>query len=112
MTNYKNEKICYSQQIAIELRKRGFKIKRTEVNHRYPQYDVYIFDESDELEQNFEQILAERIKEKERTVDYGYKYEDKTVCESEQKADETSAEQPKRKLRLCRSPFKRDNQSE
>ena len=44
-TNKTNEiKRIYSKAIALDLRKRGFKIIRTEPNEKYPQFDVYVFD--------------------------------------------------------------------
>ena len=39
----------FTKRIAIELRKRNFKIIGTEPNYKKPQLDVYIFESSDEL---------------------------------------------------------------
>lgn len=44
MTNVTNEtKRIYTKSVALELRKRGFKIIRTEPNENKPEFDVYIF---------------------------------------------------------------------
>lgn len=42
-------KIIYSRNVAYELRKKGFKILRTEPNPRKPQFDLYVFEASPEL---------------------------------------------------------------
>ena len=39
----------FSRNIALELRKQGFNIVRTEVNKKHPQYDVYVFESNDEF---------------------------------------------------------------
>lgn len=44
MTNMTNEtKRIYTKSVALELRRRGFKIIRTEPNENKPEFDVYIF---------------------------------------------------------------------
>ena len=43
----------YTRRIALELRKRGFRIVKTEVNENFPQYDVYLFEDNEELRKNF-----------------------------------------------------------
>ena len=43
----------YPRRIALELRKRGFRIVKTEVNENFPQYDVYLFEDNEELRRNF-----------------------------------------------------------
>lgn len=40
---------CYSANLAGYLRKNGFKIVKTRVNMKYPQFDVFIFEDSQEL---------------------------------------------------------------
>lgn len=52
------EKIIYSRRVAIELRKRGFEILRTEPNPYKPQFDVYIMKDSDELNRALSEITA------------------------------------------------------
>lgn len=55
-TNRTNEtKRIYSKSVALELRKRGFKIIGTEPNENYPQFDVYIF----QSDKTFENALTE-----------------------------------------------------
>ena len=39
----------YTKRVAYELRKRGFKFIRTEVNKNFPQYLVYLFEDTPEL---------------------------------------------------------------
>lgn len=46
----------FSKRLALELRKRGFKIIGTEPNYNYPQFDVYIFKSSNELQQAIHDI--------------------------------------------------------
>ena len=55
MTKNKETKRIYTKSLALELRKRGFKIIRTEPNENYPQFDVYIF----ESNENFRKVLTE-----------------------------------------------------
>ena len=53
-------KKIFSKQLAYELRLRGFKILGIEPNRKKPQLDVYIFQESKELETAMGEILANR----------------------------------------------------
>lgn len=46
----------YTRRIALELRKRGFRIVRTEINENFPQYNVYLFEDSEELRKNFLEV--------------------------------------------------------
>lgn len=41
----------YTRWLAVALRKQGFKILRTEVNKFHPQFDVYVFEDSQELQE-------------------------------------------------------------
>ena len=41
----------YSKRLALALREKGFKLIRTGVNQNFPQYNTYIFENSDELQQ-------------------------------------------------------------
>lgn len=43
-------KTIYSKWLAIELRRLGFKIIRTDVNDNHPQYDTYIFEDTPQLQ--------------------------------------------------------------
>ena len=61
MTNVTNEtKRIYSKSVALELRKRGFKIIRTEPNENYPQFDAYIFQSSKAFEDALTEITISR----------------------------------------------------
>ena len=53
-------KRIYSKSVALELRKMGFKIIRTEPNEKYPQYDTYIFQSDHDLEYALTQITRYR----------------------------------------------------
>ena len=43
------EKIIYTAWVAAELRRRGFKIIRVEVNPNKPQFDCYVFKATEEF---------------------------------------------------------------
>ena len=43
------EKVIYTKWVAYELRKQGFPIVRVEINPNKPQYDCYVFAETDEF---------------------------------------------------------------
>ena len=47
--NKTNIQKVFSRRVALELRKRGYKIIGTEVNFRQPELDVYCFEKSDDL---------------------------------------------------------------
>lgn len=49
---------CYSQRMAIYLREHGHDISATAVNRRFPKYDVYYFERSEELEEDINYYLA------------------------------------------------------
>lgn len=55
-----NEKIVYMGWIAYELKKRGFKYKRIEINPNRPEYNCYIYDETPELLKAFTEISNSR----------------------------------------------------
>lgn len=50
------EYTVYMPWIAVELRKRGFKIIKTVINEKKPQFDAYVFDNTDELQQAMSEI--------------------------------------------------------
>lgn len=52
-----NTKIIYSRRVAFELRKKGFKILRTEPNRYKPELDTYIFESTQELNDAISEIL-------------------------------------------------------
>lgn len=41
------EKIIYTRRIAYELRKMGFPIVRVEINPNKPEFDCYVFEETE-----------------------------------------------------------------
>lgn len=55
-----NEKIIYSKWLAYELRKLGFKIIRMDINPNYPQYDIYVFENTPRLLQEMSRLTLER----------------------------------------------------
>ena len=42
-------KKVFTKKLAIYLRNNGFEIVKTEVNYKFPQYDVYVFEDTPEL---------------------------------------------------------------
>lgn len=40
----------YTKWLAYELRKQGFRIVRTEINPNHPEYDVWVFENSTDLQ--------------------------------------------------------------
>lgn len=50
MSKETNEFIIFTPWLAYELRKQGFKLLRTDVNKRYPQYDCWVFEDSVDLQ--------------------------------------------------------------
>lgn len=57
-----SERKVYKKLLAIELRKMGFKIIRTEVNPYKPIFDVYIFEDSPRLDEAFS-VALKRVEE-------------------------------------------------
>lgn len=55
MSNLK-EKVIYMPWVAAQLRKQGFPIVRVEVNPNKPQFDCYVFEETEELIAAFTKI--------------------------------------------------------
>lgn len=54
------EYVIYTKWIALELRKQGFKIIRTGINENFPQYDTYIFEDTEELREAFERLTKNK----------------------------------------------------
>ena len=52
-----NEKLVFSRRIAAELRKQGFPLLRTIPNHNNPKYDVYVFEDTENLNNQWENIM-------------------------------------------------------
>ena len=50
------EKRIYAKWLAYELRKQGFQIIRTEVNEHYPQFDVFVFKFTPELDEALDKL--------------------------------------------------------
>lgn len=49
MAEIKTYKI-YSRWLALALRKQGFKIIKTDINEYHPEYTVWLFEDSNELQ--------------------------------------------------------------
>ena len=59
-SNMSNLKRIYTKSVALELRKRGFKIIRTEPNENKPEFDVYVFEETENLRKALTEITTSR----------------------------------------------------
>ena len=55
MTNIKK---IFSLKLAVFLREHGCKIVGTEVNHNHPEFDVWLFEDDEELQTAFEKYLS------------------------------------------------------
>lgn len=53
---YNNVYKVFSKSIAIKLRKKGFKIIKTEPNYKKPEFDVYFFADTPEFRKAFNEI--------------------------------------------------------
>lgn len=51
----------YTRRIALELRKLGFEIIRTDINPTHPQFECWVFEKTDALIAAFEQIANKRL---------------------------------------------------
>ena len=56
--NKTNIKRIYKRMIAVELRKRGFNIIGTEPNPYKPEFDVYLFEDTEEFENELTRVLT------------------------------------------------------
>ena len=54
------EKKVYTRRIAYELRLKGFKIIRLEPNPNRPEFNIYVFQSTPELESAFKEIVEGR----------------------------------------------------
>jgi hypothetical protein len=59
-TKKSNEKKIFNRRLALELRKKGFSIVKTEPNFYKPEFDVYIFEDSDELQSALTEITQKQ----------------------------------------------------
>lgn len=50
----------YTRWLALELRKLGFKIIKTDINECHPQFDVWVFEDTEELHQTILKLTAAR----------------------------------------------------
>lgn len=55
-----DEKIIFSRKIAVQLREQGFQILRTEVNKLHPQFDCWVFENTEDLRRAFDKLLNSR----------------------------------------------------
>ena len=62
-----NEQIykVYTRWLAVELRKLGFKILSTEINEYHPQFDIWIFENTEQLHKAILQLTTARKSSKE-----------------------------------------------
>ena len=56
------KKLVFNRRIAAELRKRGFELIETMPNHNNPKLDVYVFEDTQQLNECWEEI-AQYIKQ-------------------------------------------------
>lgn len=54
-------KVVYSQRLATRLREKGFRIVDTQINKKYPQYDVYLFEDTPEFQEAFENEIYKGV---------------------------------------------------
>ena len=54
--NFMKERIIFSLKVANELVKRGFEVKDTQINIKYPEYKVFLFEESNEIRKALKEI--------------------------------------------------------
>lgn len=54
---YNNIYKIFSRSIAIKLRKKGFKIIKTEPNYKKPEFDVYFFEDTSDFRNALNEIV-------------------------------------------------------
>lgn len=54
------EYTIYTKWLALALRKQGFRIIRTGINENFPQYDTYVFENSDDLQFAISQLTRNK----------------------------------------------------
>ena len=50
----------YTRWVAFKLRQQGFSIVGTEINENFPQFNVYLFKDSEKLRKSLSQIKKEK----------------------------------------------------
>ena len=50
----------YTRWLAVALRKRGFKILKTDINEYHPEYTVWIFENNEQLQQTISELTQSR----------------------------------------------------
>lgn len=50
----------YTRWVALKLRQQGFNIVGTEINENFPQFDVYLFKDSEALRESLSKIKKEK----------------------------------------------------
>lgn len=50
----------YTKWLALALRRQGFRIIRTGINENFPQYDTYIFENSEDLQIAISQLTRNK----------------------------------------------------
>ena len=60
ISNKSNEKKIFNRRLALALRKKGFNIIKTEPNFYKPEFDVYIFEDSDALNSALTEITQKK----------------------------------------------------
>ena len=56
----KNVYKIYTRWLALELRRKGFKIIGTDINETHPQFDVWLFEDTPELHQMILLLTAKK----------------------------------------------------
>lgn len=51
------EYIIYTKKLAFKLREKGCKLIRTGINENFPQFDTYIFEDSQEFQTAMSEIM-------------------------------------------------------
>lgn len=59
-SNMTNEKKIFNRRLALALREKGFDIIKTEPNFYKPEFNVYIFKDSDELQSALTEITQKK----------------------------------------------------
>lgn len=50
----------YTKWLAYELRKKGFKLIKTDINKNFPQFICWVFEDSQELQTAIKQLTQEK----------------------------------------------------
>lgn len=61
----KTKKI-FTRRLAVYLRKKGFKIIDTMVNSNKPEYDIYLFEDTAELQEAIAEFMQMLMEEKQK----------------------------------------------